>query len=107
MAAISSGIVVGEDGIARIEGSRITVTQIACEHNGDWSPEEIQRNHTHLALGQVEAVLAYYHDHKDVRMEADDRAHRAAWEAQQADPARQAWVETIRERKRHRQERSA
>jgi len=30
-----------------------------------WSPEEIHFQHPHLSLGQIHAVLAYYHDHKD------------------------------------------
>jgi len=28
-------------------------------------PEEIQRQHPHLTLGQIYSALAYYHDHQD------------------------------------------
>lgn len=48
-------------GRLRIEGTRITVLQIAILYRVGLSAEEIVDRYPHLALAQVYAALAYYH----------------------------------------------
>ena len=52
-------------GLPRIDGTRITVKLIVQEMRGGWKPADIVLAHPHLTLAQVEAALAYYHDHRD------------------------------------------
>jgi uncharacterized protein (DUF433 family) len=66
MQTIGSGhIVLDENGIARIEGSRMKVIHLVMEKmaNG-WSPEELQRQFPHLTLAKIYAAFAYYYDHQ-------------------------------------------
>ncbi|HEX8844187.1 MAG TPA: DUF433 domain-containing protein [Pyrinomonadaceae bacterium] len=65
---ISSPDVCG--GRLHIEGTRITVNQIAALYKQGYSPEEIADQYSHLSLAQVYTALAYYHANKD-EIEAD------------------------------------
>ena len=56
------GVVGGEP---RISGTRISVRNIVTWTRMGWSPEEIIRHYTHLALAQVHAALTYYYANKD------------------------------------------
>jgi uncharacterized protein (DUF433 family) len=59
-------IVLDDEGVAKIAGSRIKVAHLAAEHvHWGWSPEEIAYQHPPLTLGQVYSALAYYWDHRD------------------------------------------
>ena len=60
---ISSPDVCG--GRLRIEGTRITVNQIAVLYKKGYSPEEIADMYPNLNFAQVYAALAYYHANKD------------------------------------------
>ena len=57
---------IDEQGVARIEGTRIKVRQIALEHTA-WNldAEKIQEGHPHLSLSSVLSALAYFYDHKN------------------------------------------
>jgi uncharacterized protein (DUF433 family) len=48
-------------GRLRIEGTRITVCQIASWYKQGYSPEEIEDLYPNLSLAQVYTALAYYH----------------------------------------------
>ncbi|MCC6446529.1 MAG: DUF433 domain-containing protein [Armatimonadetes bacterium] len=58
--SVLSPVEIGDDGIARIKGSRIKVIHIARERLGGWTPEEIQAQHPHLSMSQIHAALSYY-----------------------------------------------
>jgi uncharacterized protein (DUF433 family) len=59
-------IVLDNEGVAKITGSRIKVAHLAAEHvHWGWSAEEIAYQHPPLTLGQVYSALAYYWDHRD------------------------------------------
>ncbi len=62
-------------GRLRIEGTRITVNQIAVLYKQGYSPEEIADQYPHLTLAQVYAALAYYHANRQ-EIEADLAAER-------------------------------
>lgn len=66
-------------GRLRIEGTRITVNQIAVLYKQGYNPEEIADQYSHLSLAQVYTALAYYHANKE-EIEAD-----LAAEKQEAD----------------------
>jgi uncharacterized protein (DUF433 family) len=49
-----------------IEGTRLTVLQLAIEHlEYGWSAYEIHENHPGLDIGAVHSALAYYFDHRE------------------------------------------
>jgi len=53
-------------GLARIEGTRITVNLVVREVvRLRWTPEEVLIAHPHLTLAQIHAALAYYFDHPE------------------------------------------
>ncbi|HKZ87153.1 MAG TPA: DUF433 domain-containing protein [Anaerolineae bacterium] len=62
-------------GRLRIEGTRITVNQVAVLYKQGYSPEEIADQYPHLTLAQVYAALAYYHANRE-EIEADLAAER-------------------------------
>ncbi len=51
-------------GLLHIDGTRVTVLQIATLYKRGESPEEIGENFPQLSLGQVYAALAYYHTNR-------------------------------------------
>jgi uncharacterized protein (DUF433 family) len=61
-----SHITIDDQGVARIDGTRMKVIHIAKQRVRDGStPEEIQSAFPHLSLSQVYAALAYYYEHQD------------------------------------------
>lgn len=75
-------------GRLRIEGTRITVLQIAVLYKRGEGPEEIAGNFPQATLGQVYAALAYYHANRaEVERElADESAEHDRLEQQHAAP---------------------
>lgn len=58
-------IEIAADGTVLVEGTRTKVIEVALDRLAHhWDAEEIQRQHPHLTLGQIYAVLMYYHDHR-------------------------------------------
>ena len=59
-------IILDENGVAMIAGSRLKVADLVAEHvDWGWSAEEIAYQHPPLTLGQVYSALAYYWDHRE------------------------------------------
>lgn len=61
-------------GRIRIDGTRITVHQIATLYRQGLTPEEIADQYPHINLAQVYAALAYYHANRsevDRELEAE------------------------------------
>ena len=52
-------------GKVRVEGTRVTVLQLASLYRRGLTPEEIADQYSHLSLAQVYAALAYYHANQD------------------------------------------
>src|SRR5438067_13113176 len=64
--AVHPPIVLDEKGVAYIEGTTAKVIEVVL--NQEWAgqtPEELQRDMPHLTLAQINAALAYYHEHKE------------------------------------------
>ncbi len=63
-------------GRLHLDGSRVTVLQIAALYKRGESPEEIAQNFPQLNLSQVYAALAYYHANRaEIEQElADEEA---------------------------------
>jgi uncharacterized protein (DUF433 family) len=58
---------IGHDakGRAILEGTRYRVSFLAVEHlRYRWSADDLRTNHPDLTSAQVDAVLAYYYDHR-------------------------------------------
>ena len=92
MPVITAGhIEVDENGVARIDGSRMKVKHIAVENSQGMSVEEIQKAHPFLSLAQIYAALSYYHDHKaelDAEIERSYKEYVALWEADRDSPVK-------------------
>jgi uncharacterized protein (DUF433 family) len=56
----------GCGGRLRIDGTRVTVHQIAVLYKQGYSAEEIADQYPHLTLAQVYVALAYYHANREV-----------------------------------------
>ena len=70
-----------ERGVAWIDETNTKVVEVVM----DWmangcSPEEMHRQHPHLALAQLYAAMAYYYDHKAELDEQVERSLRFAEE---------------------------
>jgi uncharacterized protein (DUF433 family) len=63
-------------GRLRIDGTRMTVNQMAVLYREGSSPEEIADQYPHLTLAQVYTALAYYHANRE-EVEADLAVERA------------------------------
>ena len=72
---VPSHIAIDENGIARIDGTRMKVLHIATERYGrNATVEQMQAAWPHLSLAQIHAALSYYYDHKaqfDAQIEQD------------------------------------
>ncbi|MGH9897593.1 MAG: DUF433 domain-containing protein [Pyrinomonadaceae bacterium] len=65
IATVYEHIVVGKDGVPRIDETNTKVIELVLEQMAyGWSPEEIHLQHLYLSLGQIHSALAYYWDHK-------------------------------------------
>ncbi|HBB89279.1 MAG TPA: hypothetical protein DC047_16870 [Blastocatellia bacterium] len=62
-------------GLLRIDGTRITVLQIAVLYKQGYSAERIADEYPHLTMAQVYAALAHYHANQE-EIEADLEAER-------------------------------
>lgn len=66
-------IVLDDNGVARVAGTRSKVTQIAHDVRNGMSPEQVVEAYPHLSLSQVHAALSYYYDHrKELDAEAEE-----------------------------------
>ena len=76
-------------GKPRIAGHRITVKHVIIDHQrGGMSPDEIASSDPGITLADVDAALAYYHDHRD-EIDADIKADDEHWaEVERQDPGR-------------------
>ena len=72
-----SHITIDENGVARIDGTRMKVQHLVeAWKSGADSPEKLQRSYPDLTLGQIHNALAYYYDHQeeiDTKIERDGR----------------------------------
>ena len=58
-------IVLDENGIARLAGTRIKVQHlIEARKAGVDTPEKLHEAYPHLSFAQIHAALAYYYDHQ-------------------------------------------
>ena len=75
-------------GRLRIDGTRVTVHQIATLYKRGESAEDMVQHFPHLALGQIYAALAYYHSDRDaVEKElAEEQAEAERLERQHSQP---------------------
>ena len=78
-------------GRVRLDGTRITVNQLATLYKQGYSGEEIADQYPHLNLAQVYAALAYYHANR-AEVEADIEREEAEYDslANQYEPVRQS-----------------
>jgi uncharacterized protein (DUF433 family) len=76
-------------GTPRIAGHRITVKHVVIDHQrGEMSPDEIASAYPSITLADVDAALAYYHDHRD-EIDADIKADDEHWaEIERQNPGR-------------------
>lgn len=59
-------IVINEAGVPLIDGTTTKVVELVLNVLAyGWSPDEIQFQHPHLTLGQINSALAYYWDHQE------------------------------------------
>jgi uncharacterized protein (DUF433 family) len=74
---VLSHVYLDDKGVARIEGTRTKVIQVALDKVArGWDAEEIHAQHPYLSLGQIHSALAYYYDHQaelDADIERRDR----------------------------------
>jgi uncharacterized protein (DUF433 family) len=90
-------------GRLRIDGTRITVNQIATLYKQGYNAEEIADQYPHLTLAQVYAALAYYHANQaeieaDLEAEAKETREQAA--AETGSQEREVWLEAFNELQR-------
>jgi uncharacterized protein (DUF433 family) len=58
-------IILNDASVPLIEGTTMKVVELVLEHLADQaSPEELQRQHPYLSMGQIHSALAYYWDNK-------------------------------------------
>lgn len=92
-AVLTSHIVLDEKGIAWIDDTNVKVVEVVLDKLAHGSsPEEMHFQYPHLSLTQIQAALAYYHDHKAVfdAQIARDEAEITALRAQAGEtPGRQ------------------
>lgn len=86
-AVAKSHITIDENGVARIEGTRMKVIHIAEELMlSGATPAEMLKHWPHLTLSQIHAALAYYYDHKadiDAQIERERQEFERLLAAQQ------------------------
>jgi uncharacterized protein (DUF433 family) len=62
---VPSHITLDENGVARIDGTRMKVIHVAKERYGhNATVEQMHEAWPHLTLAQIHAALSYYYDHK-------------------------------------------
>jgi uncharacterized protein (DUF433 family) len=78
--AMDGHIVMGEDRVARIAGSRSRVIDVALDQKAHgMTPEQIRQEYPHLSLAQIHAALAFYYDHqRELDAEIARRLHKVS-----------------------------
>ena len=67
-------------GRVRIDGTRVTVQQIAVWYRRGYTPKEIADQYSHLTLAQVFAALTYYHaNQEEIEKELAAEQAEAEW----------------------------
>jgi uncharacterized protein (DUF433 family) len=85
-------------GCLRIDGTHITINQIAALYKQGFGAEEIADRYRELTLAQVYAALAYYHANQE-EVEADLAAENQA-RAEAGSSENERWLETFKELQR-------
>ena len=68
---MDGNLVVDDDDVARIAGSRIRVIDLVLNRRAyGWTPEQLYEQFPHLSLAKIHAAFAYYYDHQD-ELDAD------------------------------------
>jgi uncharacterized protein (DUF433 family) len=68
-----------ENGVPRIDGTRLKVQHVAVLHTfHGLDGEQIRRQYPFLTLAQIYSALAYYHDHKEEIDRAIEEGEREA-----------------------------
>lgn len=52
-------------GRIRIDGTRVTVLQIATVYQQGWTEAKIAAQYSHITLAEIRAALNYYHANRD------------------------------------------
>lgn len=87
-------------GLLRIDGTRITVYQIATLYKQGYNADDIACQYPHLTLAQVYAALAHYHANRE-EFEAGLAAESEESEKLASGcPEEEAWLEVFKELQR-------
>ncbi len=92
-------------GRPRIDGTGITVHDLAEDYNNGWSVEDMVEQFE-LTPGQVHAALSYYFDHKD-QIDRETRERRAQSDALLEELTRQGKAESLADFRRRIEARQA
>ena len=88
-APIIQHINLDEQGIARIAGTSLKVSDIAIDaETWGMTAREIQKNYPQLSVSQIYAALSYYYDHKaemDALLDGEDEEYEIA-RSQETEP---------------------
>lgn len=90
-------------GRLRIDGTRITVNQIAVLYQQGHNAEDIAHEFPHLTLAQIYTALAYYHANREeieADLEAEEKENHADATVLSGSPADESWLETFKELQR-------
>ncbi len=81
---VPSHITVDDDGVARIDRTRLKVIHVVeAWKAGASTPKKLRQSFPHLSMAQVHAALAYYYDH-ETEIEAEIERGVAAFKAAQS-----------------------
>jgi uncharacterized protein (DUF433 family) len=86
-------------GRLRIDGTRITVLQIAVLYKQGYSAERIADEYPHLTMAQVYAALAYYHANQeevDADLENERKETKGQSDALTDLPEKEIWLEAFK-----------
>jgi len=82
--ATNNHIQIDDQGVARIDGSRMKVIHLVKEMLArNASPEQLCEAFPHLSLAQVHAALSYYYDHQS-QLDAQIKQELAVFDAERA-----------------------
>ncbi len=65
VATINNHIILNDEGVPTVRGTRTKVVQIVLDAKNGWSAEYIHEQYPYLSLAQIHSALAYYYDHRD------------------------------------------
>ena len=104
--AISTLLVSSPDvcgGRLRIDGTRITVNQIAVLYQQGHNAEEIADQYPHLKMAQIYAALAYYHANQEeieADLAAEEKEADVLAKAQNGSIEKEIWLKAFNELQR-------